>query len=432
MISEWIERRLPELLEEHGVVGAQVAVLHNGEIVDAAAGVRNAVTKEPVSTDTLFQIGSITKVWTATLVMQLVNEGLLDLDRPVRDVLPDFEVADEQATKTITPRHLLCHTAGFEGDLRFDTGSGDDMLVRFVELLADAGQVIPPGELYSYCNAGYAVLGRIVEVVRDKPFRDVLRERLVEPLGLRRVAVARAEYVRHEMADGHLKGEPITQHLLESGVAAGSVLAMPARELLQFVRMHLETDEFDGMREKQITHPDFGTGGWWWGLGWELSNYEGGDVIGHTGMTMGYLSVLRVVPSAGVAVAMVASGGTEIAPLFGAIFDHLLDELAGVRKRQLPDVREDPAVDHAKVVGLYRCTALDIHITPAEDGRVMVRRVGRDPVTAPLISVEEREYVHLTDDVLIAVDRSSVLPLGGRDEHGRVGWVHWSRAAMRV
>ncbi|MET9627726.1 serine hydrolase domain-containing protein [Lentzea sp. NPDC006480] len=432
MISEWIERRLPELLEEHGVVGAQVAVLRDGEIVDAAAGVRNAVTKEPVTTDTLFQVGSITKVWTATLVMQLVNEGLLDLDRPVRDVLPDFKVADEQATRTVTPRHLLCHTAGFEGDLRFDTGSDDDMLARFVELLAEAGQVAPPGELYSYCNAGYAVLGRIVEVLRGKPFRHVLGERLIEPLGLRGVAVARAEYARYEMADGHLKGEPVSAHLFEAEVAAGSVLAMPARELLRFVRMHLETGEFDGMREKQVTHPDFGTGEWWWGLGWELSNYEGGDVIGHTGMTVGYLSVLRVVPAAGVAVAMMVNGGSETAPLFGAIFDHLLDELAGVRKRQLPDVPEDPAVDHEKVVGLYRCTALDIHITPAEDGRVKVRKVGRGPLTAPLVSVEDREYVHLKDDVLIAVDKSGILPLGGRDEHGRVGWVHWSRAAMRV
>ncbi|MEV6244044.1 serine hydrolase domain-containing protein [Lentzea sp. NPDC051838] len=431
MISEWIQRRLPELLEEHGVVGAQVAVLADGEIVDAAAGVRNAVTKEPVTSDSLFQIGSITKVWTATLVLQLVNEGLLDLDRPVRDVLPDFKVADEQASKVITPRHLLSHTAGFEGDLRFETGSGDDMLEKFVQLLADAGQPTPPGELYSYCNSGYGVLGRIVEVLRGKPFRDVLRERLVEPLGLR-VAVSRAEYADHEMADGHLQGEPVTQHLLESGVAAGSVLAMPARELLRFVRMHLETTEFDGMREKQVAHPDFGTGGWWWGLGWELSNYEGGDVIGHTGMTMGYLSVLRVVPAAGIAVAVLASGGNEAGPLFGAIFEHLLEELAGVRKRKMPEVPSDSAVDHEKVVGVYRCTALDIHITPADEGRVKVRKAGRDPVTAPLISTDEVEYVHLTDDVLIAVDKSGVLPLGDRDEHGRVRWVHWSRAAMRI
>jgi CubicO group peptidase (beta-lactamase class C family) len=431
-VNDWIAKRLPELLEEHEIVGAQVAVLHNGEIVDAAAGVRNNVTNEPVTSDTLFQVGSITKVWTATLIMRLVNEGLLDLDRPVRDVLPEFRVADEQAAKVITPRHLLCHTAGFEGDLKFETGSGDDMLARYVELLADAGQLSPPGELYSYCNSGYAVLGRIVEVLRGKRFTAALRE-LTDEIGLRKVAASRAEYAEHEMADGHLEGKPVIEHLPESWAAGGSVLAMPARELLRFVRTHLETTEFDAMRERQVTHPDFGTGEWWWGLGWELSNHEGGEVIGHTGMTVGYVAMLRVVPAAGVAVAAVSNGGKAPGKLFAAIFDHLLGELAGVRKRKFPDPPADPKpVDLDQVVGHYRCSALDIHVTPGEDGRVKVRLVGRDPVSAALLSADEIEYVHLRDDLLIAVDGGATLPLGGRDEHGRVGWVHWGRAAMRV
>lgn len=104
-----------------------------------------------------------------------------------------------------------------------------------------------------------------------------------------------------------------------------------------------------------------------------------------------------------------------------------------MRTRKLPDVPVDPVpADPAKLVGHYRSTLLDVHITPGEHGRVVVRRDGREPLTVALLSAEACEYVHLTDDVLIAVDKSSVLPLGGRDEHGRVGWVHWGRAAMRV
>jgi CubicO group peptidase (beta-lactamase class C family) len=87
-VSEWIMRELPELVDEHGVPGAQVAVLVDGEVVDAAVGVLNTATGVPVTTDAVFQIGSITKVWTATLVQQLVNEGLLDLDRSLREYLP--------------------------------------------------------------------------------------------------------------------------------------------------------------------------------------------------------------------------------------------------------------------------------------------------------------------------------------------------------
>ena len=110
---------LDELVKEHGVVGAQLAVLTDGEITDVAAGVLNAGTRAPVTPDSLFQIASITKVWTATLVQELANEGRLDLDRPVRDVLPGFR-------PVITPRQLLTHTSGIDGDLFHDTGSGDD------------------------------------------------------------------------------------------------------------------------------------------------------------------------------------------------------------------------------------------------------------------------------------------------------------------
>ena len=180
MITEWLDRRLPELLAEHGVVGAQVAVLADGEIHDAAAGVLNNVTAAPVTTDSIFALNSIGKVWTATLVLQLVNEGLLDLDRPVRDVLPDFRLADEEAARVVTPRQLLHHTGGFTGDHYAEAGSGpDDTIAAYVEQLADFEQMTAPGEVHAYSNAGYVVLGRIVEVLRGRPFDDVLRERLL-------------------------------------------------------------------------------------------------------------------------------------------------------------------------------------------------------------------------------------------------------------
>jgi CubicO group peptidase (beta-lactamase class C family) len=436
-VNEWIERRLPELLEEHGVVGAQVAVLHNGEIVDAAAGVRHNVTNEPVTGDTLFQIGSITKVWTATLIMQLVNEGLLDLDRPVRDVLPEFRLADEQAARVITPRQLLCHTAGFEGDLWFDTGDGDDMLARYLDILADVAQVSPPGELYSYCNNGYVVLGRIIEVSCGKPYHAVVRERLVDVLGLT-VATRRAEYALHRTAEGHLAqdGElkPVTDHMPESNAPAGTVLAMSARDLLRFVRMHLETTELDAMREPQVTHPDFGAGEWWWCLGWELPGYEGGKtVLGHSGLTMGYTALLHVVSEAGVAVAVLTNGGQNPWALSGVIFDHLLDELAGARPRAFAGrPEEEIPVDATEVAGLYRCSALDLHITPGENGRVLVRQEPTNHFIKALMPISEREYTMLRDDALISVEKPhDVIVLCGRDEEGRVKWAHWGRAAVR-
>ncbi|MFI6097576.1 serine hydrolase domain-containing protein [Lentzea sp. NPDC051213] len=437
--AEWITRRLPGLIEHHGVVGAQVAVLHDGEIFDAAAGVLNNETGERVTADSIFQVGSITKVWTATLVQELVNEGLLDLDRPVRDVLPEFRLADEEAARIITPRQLLSHTAGFEGDLWFDTGSGDDMLEKYVERLASAVQETPPGELYTYCNAGYVVLGRIVEVLRGKPYGVVLRERLVDPHGLR-AATRRSEYPQHQVADGHLPrdGElrPVEHQMTESVAPAGSVLATTARDLLGFVRMHLDTSEFDAMQQPQVTPPDFGVGGEQ-GLGWALQDYgDGRTGIGHSGTTLGFKAYLRVVPDSGVAIAVLTNGG-EPWPVVWKLYQRVLAEFAGVRLLEFPTPPAEPVpVDVEKVVGVYRCAAHDVHVRPSESGGVMVRFEARDHVFAALGMSGEHEYIGYRDDALIAVEGENgyhqVIVLCGRDEQDRVRWLHWGRAAARL
>ena len=143
-VGAWIRNRLPGLLAEHEVPAAGVAVLAGGEVVDAAAGLLSTATGVEATPDALFQIGSITKVWTATLVMQLVDEGLVALEDPVAAHLPGFALADEDAAQRLTVGQLLSHTAGFEGDVFTDTGRGDDALERYVATLGDVAQLFPP------------------------------------------------------------------------------------------------------------------------------------------------------------------------------------------------------------------------------------------------------------------------------------------------
>ncbi len=95
--------------------------------------------------------------------MQLVDEGLLDLDAPVAEVLPGFRVADPDVTRSVTTRHLLTHTSGIDGDVFTDTGRGDDCLERYVAGMAEVAQNHPLGATWSYCNSGYILAGRIVE-----------------------------------------------------------------------------------------------------------------------------------------------------------------------------------------------------------------------------------------------------------------------------
>jgi CubicO group peptidase (beta-lactamase class C family) len=397
---------LDELIEQHGVVGAQLAVLADGEITGVAAGVLNAGTRAPVTTESLFQIASITKVWTATLVQELANEGRLDLDRPVREVLPGFR-------PMITSWQLLTHTSGLDGDLFHDTGSGDDAVEKFVARLADARQISPPGEFWSYCNSGFTVLGRIVEVLRGKPFNTVLEERLAAPLGLT-IATTYAEGEALHAAVGHVDGQPVTDPGPESDWPAGSALAMSARDLLAFARMHLATPAFAVMREPQVLLPDFGYRSSW-GLGWALHGYSGGLVVGHNGGNKGLSAYLRVAPERGVAFALVASGGQAQA-VFDDVVANLFSELAGVRRPESPVPPADPEpVDVERAVGTYRCAGHEVVVTQADRGRVLVRLDG-----------EEREFVALRDDALIAVEKPHTVLVLMND------LLHFGRAAARI
>ena len=173
----WRER-LVELMAAHRVPGATPGILDDGKVTVAGAGVLSKATGVEVTPDSLFQIGSITKVWTATLVLQLVDEGGLDLDAPVADVLPGFRVADPEVSRTVTTRHLLTHTSGIDGDVFTDTGRGDGCIARYVDGLADVGQNHPLGATWSYCNSGFVVCGRIVEHLTGLTWDAALRERL--------------------------------------------------------------------------------------------------------------------------------------------------------------------------------------------------------------------------------------------------------------
>ena len=137
-----LEKKLTELIDAHHVPGAQLTVLDGGELTEVAAGVLSQRTGCPSRPDALFLPGSIGKVYTATLVMMLVDEGKVDLDSPIRRYLPDFEVQDAHARDTVTVRDLLTHTSGFDGDHFTDTGRGDDALAKYVAGCAELPQIV--------------------------------------------------------------------------------------------------------------------------------------------------------------------------------------------------------------------------------------------------------------------------------------------------
>ncbi len=343
-----------DALARHGVPGAAVGVLAGGEVTVEAAGVLNLHTRVEATPDSVFQLGSISKVYTATLVVRLAEQGLLDLDAPVRDVLPAFRVADPDVSARVTPRHLLTHTSGIAGDCFADTGRGDDCLERYVAELADVGQDVPFSGVMSYSNTAYVVLGRLVEVLTGQSWDAALRSTLLAPAGLHATVTLPEDALRFRTAWGHV-GDPVGpaegwSAAVRSLGPAGGVCASAA-DVLAFVRLHLEDPALAIMRAPHVAVPDRWTTGSHWGLGWIVDDWGGHPVFGHDGNTGGQSARLRVVPDAGVALVVLGNGG-DVQGLWEELCGTVMGERFGLAVPAWPAPIPEPA-DATRVVGRY-------------------------------------------------------------------------------
>jgi len=390
--QHWQER-LDELAAKHHVPGAALAVLRLGddgdELVEAATGVLNKSTGVEVTTDSVFQIGSITKVWTATLVMQLVDEGKLDLDAPVIEVLPGLQLADADVAAKVTMRHLLNHTSGIDGDVFTDTGRGDDVLAGYVAALADVEQNHPLGATFSYCNSGFSLAGRVVEVLTGKTWDAVLRERIISPLGLTHTSTLPEEAILHRVAVGHITPDPEQEShpapvwMLPRSLGPAGLVNATARDVTAFARMHLsEGRATDGtvvlspsstaaMQAHSTDLPDRYSLGDSWGLGWIRFDWQGERLYGHDGTTFGQNAFLRVLPGSGLAVALLTNGG-QPRDLFAELYSEVFGELAGVRvAEQLEPPAEAPDVELSRYVGTYERSSITTEVFERDGGLVM-------------------------------------------------------------
>ncbi|MEV5503151.1 serine hydrolase domain-containing protein [Nonomuraea fuscirosea] len=378
-LARW-QARLDELRRRHHVPGASLAVLVNGRVHELASGVLHRGTGVEATTDSVFLAGSIAKVYTATVVMRLIDEGRLTLDTRVADVLPEFATPDPVATRTITVRQLLSHTGGVTNDFNYDGGRGDDCLARYVEAARDVPLDCPPGTAISYGGLGYIVLGRLIEVLTGRTWDQALKDLLFTPLGLERSMTLPEEALRFPAAMSHL-GEPGTDPdpapawdlMPRSAGPAGRVITS-AGDMARLAAMHLaggdpvlSAEAVAAMQRRETDVPDKWTvSADGWGLGWTLYDWNGIPGYGHDGAAIGQYAYLRVVPHAGLALVLLTNGGSARL-LYADLFRDLLAEFAGVA---MPAPFGPPAqpstVDVTPLLGTYRRAG--VVITVSHDG----------------------------------------------------------------
>lgn len=400
-----IRSRTTDLLAEYGLPSAAIGILHDGDLTELAVGVTNIETLAPATPETVYQCGSMTKTWTALALMQLVDEGKVDLDAPVRAYLPDFSVADPETTAKVTPRHLLFHTNGIEEDFG-DPGEGDDVYERMVGNIADAPQVFPLGRTHGYSAAlGYGILGRILEVLDGKRWDDLMRDRLFDPLRLTGTNSRHEDVDPTRAAAGHLirsleEGPILTpiDHLPRAYGPSGNITST-VLEVLAMAHVFLaEGSGPDGTRivsaesvremmRSRVPVPDPYMFGPEWALGLIVCDWHGQTVYASDGSTIGQNARLRILPESNTAIAMLTNGGPREG-FYRKVFNEILTDLGTVTIPEPPAPHPTLDLDLSRYEGVYERPGARFEVA-AEAGHLYLT-LALDPMEAAFLQRPDR------------------------------------------
>ncbi|MGH3513407.1 MAG: serine hydrolase domain-containing protein [Pseudonocardiaceae bacterium] len=381
----WLAATMTVLIDKHQVPGAQLAVHHGGVTVAVEVGESEHGGGIPVTRETAFPTGSITKAWTATLAMILVADGDLELDAPLDEHLPELGDLGGQ----LTLGQLLSHTSGF--------ASSPDIpelatlsLGRYVrEHCRWQDLILPPGTRFSYSSRNYVLAGHLIEMTTGMSWWEAVESILLRPLGVDPAAIVGAPRAPsgRPIATGHSvnsasgRTRPVEQSLIPAEAPAGA-LAMSAVDLVALGLMHvgpglpalLPAAYAERMREAVLGADPFGLADGW-GPGLAVFRDGTTDWVGHDGNAYGTSCYLRIDPVGGWVVALTTNANTG-----SYLWEDLRTEL---RRAHLPmgapkpDISSQvPVAPPADCVGSYCNGLTEYLITAAEDGALCLASGG--------------------------------------------------------
>ncbi|MCU7827235.1 serine hydrolase domain-containing protein [Kitasatospora sp. DSM 101779] len=347
MSRDALEEFVEAQAKEFGIPGVAVGVWMDGRELTACHGVTSIDNPLPVDRETLFVLGSVTKTYTATAIMRLVEEGRVELDAPVRRYVPELRLPDEDAAARITLLSLLNHTAGLDTRMVFDSGDGDDALASEVAQMAEVALVGPVGGRASYSQLGYNLLGRVIENVTGETYEAAVAALVLEPAGLDNSvftagqAITRRFAVGHNLADGTLKVARTWKDT--RGNNPGGGLASSVSDQLRWARFHLGGGDLARRMQEPTVELHGSTLGDAIGLGWFLRDVDGVRTVGHGGSTNGQFADLLLVPERDFAVVAVSNAGPDNGLKFNqAVIRWALEHYLGVAERDPEPLPYDP------------------------------------------------------------------------------------------
>lgn len=315
-------------------------------------GYANVDSRKRVGHDTLFEIGSVSKSFACVALMQLREKGLVDVNAPVTLYLPWLEIRTKH--EPITLHHLMSHTSGIiTGSEAMMAAKSEALALRTIETST------PPGTHFHYSNVGYKIVGLVLEKITGKPITEILRERVVAPLGMKATTTAITNDIRPRLAVGYsprfddrfyFAGAPLEPATwIESSTADGSICSTPG-DMMRYARMLLSRgrvggrrlisrESFELMTQRAAVQCDQDSKSYY-GYGLAIEEQDGHLVVSHTGGMVGYHTSLALDMDAGVGTFAMVNGPESPTP----ITSYVLKALRAAREgREIPGPPEaDP------------------------------------------------------------------------------------------
>ncbi len=236
-LKEYLSWSILKNMEKHDVKGLSVAIIDGQKIVwKKGFGLADEERNIPASSKTVYRIGSISKVVTATQIMLMHQSGRINIDDNITNYIKNFSVKSRfENVKPITLRALLSHHSGLPSDILAGMWVQNPVsLSELMNEIKDESLVSPPQEMYKYSNIGFSVLGRVVEIVENKPFSQAMNDNLLQPLGMKYSSFKLTPGLERLYAKGYRKGEQVERTSLRD-MPAGSMLSN-VEDMGQFVR----------------------------------------------------------------------------------------------------------------------------------------------------------------------------------------------------
>ena len=350
MSRDMVSELVAAMAERFGIPEVAAGVWVDGRELYACHGITSTENPLPVDQGTLFQLGSVTKTFTATALMRLVDEGRVALEAPVRRYVPDLRLKDERVAGGITVLQLLNHTSGLDWGVIVDTGEGDDALTRYVAKMAELELIAPPGTRTSYSQAGYNLAGRIVEKVTGQTFERAVALLVFAPVGLSHSFFARDDVMTRRFAVGHNRGEDGTLSIARMwrwtrGDNPGGGGVSSVADQLRWARFHLgDARAESGVRVllaeliRRMQEPTAALRGSNLGdaisIGWFLRDVDGIHTAGHGGSANGQFAELLLVPERNFAVVSLSNAGPDGIPCYCAVPSVALRLRAWMRRQK--------------------------------------------------------------------------------------------------